>query len=108
MEYTARSEFRYPTPVELAGRRARVEQTRLWPALSIQEDPTRAEAAYSRLCSYWGTMGGLTTLRRYGKGYYRLLALRRNGKLSAEELEQRIAELKYGYMDTLNRTGAPV
>jgi len=32
--------------------------------------------------SRWGRKGGLVTLARYGRSYYRLLALRRHGKIT--------------------------
>ena len=35
----------------------------------------------------WGARGGRETLRRYGSGWFSLLALRRWGKISAAELE---------------------
>jgi hypothetical protein len=35
----------------------------------------------------WGRRGGRETLRRYGSGWFSLLALRRWGKISAAELE---------------------
>ena len=35
----------------------------------------------------WGSRGGRETLRRYGAGWFSLLALRRWGRLSAEDLE---------------------
>ncbi len=34
----------------------------------------------------WGRKGGLITLARYGRPYYRLLALRRHGKITPAEL----------------------
>jgi hypothetical protein len=34
----------------------------------------------------WGRRGGLTTLRRYGTSWYSALALKRWGKLEAEDL----------------------
>ena len=34
----------------------------------------------------WGRKGGLVTLARYGRSYYRLLALRRHGKITRAEL----------------------
>ena len=34
----------------------------------------------------WGRKGGLVTLARYGRSYYRLLALRRHGKIAPDEL----------------------
>ena len=34
----------------------------------------------------WGKKGGLVTLARYGRSYYRLLALRRHGKITSAEL----------------------
>lgn len=35
----------------------------------------------------WGRRGGLATLRRYGSDWFSLLALRRWGRISAEDLE---------------------
>jgi hypothetical protein len=35
----------------------------------------------------WGARGGRETLRRYGPGWFVLLALRRWGRISSEELE---------------------
>ncbi len=35
----------------------------------------------------WGRMGGLTVLRRYGTDWFSLLALRRWGRITAEDLE---------------------
>jgi hypothetical protein len=34
----------------------------------------------------WGRKGGLVTLARYGRSYYRLLALRRHGKITPAKL----------------------
>ena len=35
----------------------------------------------------WGRRGGLATLRRYGSDWYAMLALRRWGRISAEDLD---------------------
>ncbi len=35
----------------------------------------------------WGRRGGLATLRRYGSDWFALLALRRWGRISAEDLD---------------------
>ena len=34
----------------------------------------------------WGRRGGLETLRRYGRGWFRLLGRRRHGRITPEEL----------------------
>ena len=44
-------------------------------------------AAYSSMCATWGQLGGLTTFYRYGSSWYALLALKRWGRISAEDLE---------------------
>ena len=36
----------------------------------------------------WGRRGGLATLRRYGTSWYSALALKRWGRLEAEDLER--------------------
>jgi hypothetical protein len=36
----------------------------------------------------WGRRGGLATLRRYGTSWYSALALKRWGRLGAEDLER--------------------
>jgi hypothetical protein len=36
----------------------------------------------------WGRRGGLATLRRYGTSWYSALALKRWGKLDAEDLDR--------------------
>jgi hypothetical protein len=37
--------------------------------------------------AHWGFRGGRETLRRYGSDWYALLALRRWGRITAEDLE---------------------
>jgi hypothetical protein len=46
------------------------------------------------MCATWGGLGGLTTFYRYGPGYYRLLALRRWGKISDDALAEYVATAK--------------
>lgn len=51
--------------------------------LSYHEHRFRVHA---RQWAEWGRRGGLATLARYGRGHFRLLALRRWGKLAPEEV----------------------
>jgi hypothetical protein len=44
----------------------------------------------------WGRCGGLTTLRRYGTAWFSLLARRRWGKVSAEDLARAFSVLGGG------------
>ena len=57
--------YAYPSPVELARKRAAAERTR------------RA----------WGAVGGLTTPARHGAGHFRALALRRWGRITVADLD---------------------
>ena len=63
-----RQVYLYPHPLTLARNRAEAERTRL-----------ADSAAYSSMCATWGQIGGLTTLYRYGREHFRLLALHRWG-----------------------------
>lgn len=67
--------YLYPHPLTLARNRAEAERIRL-----------ADTEAYSAMCATWGQLGGLSTYYRYGPGYFRLLALRRWGRISAGEL----------------------
>lgn len=67
--------YLYPHPLTLARDRAEAERVRL-----------ADTAAYSEMCRTWGSLGGLTTLYRYGRDYFRLLSRRRAGKATPEEL----------------------
>lgn len=69
--------FLYPHPLTLARNRAEAER-----------DLLADRAAYSSMCATWGQLGGLSTYYRYGPSYYRLLALRRWGKIGAETLAE--------------------
>ena len=69
--------YLYPHPLSLARDRAEAERVRL-----------ADSAAYSEMCATWGSLGGLTTFYRYGADYYRLLARKRCGKATAEELAE--------------------
>lgn len=69
--------YLYPHPLTLARNRAEAEKIRL-----------ADSAAYSSMCATWGQLGGLTTFYRYGSDYFRLLAQRRCGKATAEELAE--------------------
>lgn len=71
------SVYLYPHPLTLAQDRAEAECIRL-----------ADSAAYSSMCAMWGSLGGLTTSYRYGSDYFRLLARRRCGKATAEELAE--------------------
>ena len=64
--------FLYPHPLTLARDHAEAERIRL-----------ADTAAYSSMCSTWGRLGGLTTLYRYGREHFRLLALHRWGDAAA-------------------------
>ena len=67
--------YLYPHPLTLARDHAEAERVRL-----------ADTAAYSSMCATWGSLGGRTTLYRYGAGYFGMLSRRRGGKVSAEEL----------------------
>ena len=69
--------YLYPHPLTLARNHAEAERMRL-----------ADSAAYSAMCATWGQLGGLTTFYRYGSDYFRLLARRRCGKATAEELAE--------------------
>ncbi len=67
--------YLYPHPLTLARDHAEAERFRL--ADSV---------AYSSMCATWGRLGGLSTYYRYGSAYFRLLAMRRWEKITAEDL----------------------
>lgn len=67
--------YLYPHPLTLARNRAEAERARL-----------ADTAAYSAMCATWGHLGGLSTLYAYGPAYFRLLALRRWGKATTDDL----------------------
>jgi hypothetical protein len=69
---SGRQVYLYPHPLSLARNRAEAERTRL-----------ADSAAYSSMCATWGQIGGLTTLYRYGREHFRLLALHRWGNAAA-------------------------
>lgn len=64
--------YLYPHPLTLARERVEAERMRL-----------ADSAAYSTMCATWGQLGGLTTLYRYGREHFRLLALHRWGDTAA-------------------------
>ena len=64
--------YLYPHPLTLARSHAEAERARL-----------ADSAAYSSMCATWGQLGGLTTLYRYGREHFRLLALHRWGDAAA-------------------------
>ncbi len=67
--------YLYPHPLTLARSHAEAERVRL-----------ADTAAYSSMCKTWGRLGGLTTSYRYGPSYFSVLARRRWGKASPDEL----------------------
>lgn len=67
--------YLYPHPLTLARDHAEAERVRL-----------ADSAAYSSMCATWGRLGGLSTYYRYGPSYFRLLAMRRWEKITAEDL----------------------
>ena len=67
--------YLYPHPLTLARDHAEAERSRLADC-----------AAYSSMCATWGRLGGLSTYYRYGSAYFRLLAMRRWEKITAEDL----------------------
>ncbi len=50
-------------------------------------DRERHRILHERDWRRWGSRGGRETFRRYGSGWFSLLALRRWGKITAAELE---------------------
>jgi hypothetical protein len=64
--------YLYPHPLTLARNHAEAERIQL-----------ADSAAYSEMCVTWGRLGGLTTLYRYGREHFRLLALHRWGDAAA-------------------------
>jgi hypothetical protein len=68
--------YLYPHPLTLARDHAEAERIRL-----------ADTAAYSSMCATWGRLGGLTTYYRFGPSWFRLLALRRLGKIDEADLE---------------------
>lgn len=68
--------YLYPHPLTLARDHAEAERVRL-----------ADTNAYSSMCATWGQLGGLTTFYRYGSSWYALLALKRWGRITAEDLE---------------------
>lgn len=72
--------FLYPHPLTLARNRAEAERIRL-----------ADTQAYAEMCATWGRVGGMTTLDRYGRGHYSLLARCRWGDPAARlELASRM------------------
>ncbi len=75
--------YLYPHPLTLARDRAEAERIRL-----------ADSAAYSSMCRTWGRLGGLSTYYAYGSAYYRVLALVRWGKATADDLDSARAGAK--------------
>lgn len=73
--------YLYPHPLTLARDHAEAEKVRL-----------ADTAAYSEMCRTWGSLGGLTTLYRYGTPWFSALAARRWNRISAEALAEQFAE----------------
>lgn len=62
------TEFLYPHPLTLARNRAELS------------DPASMRRA-------WGQLGGLSTYYRYGPSWFSLLALKRWGRITAQDLD---------------------
>ncbi len=62
-------------------------------AVQIAGDEHRALHGAAGDFARWGRLGGLETLRRYGRPWFSLLGRRRWGRVSAEALDRYRAEL---------------
>ncbi len=74
---------RWRVPVEIS----REELEALVERSAIVLERERHRLVHGDDCRRWGSRGGRETLRRYGPGWFVLLAWRRWGRLSPEELE---------------------
>ncbi len=74
---------RWGVPVEIP----REDLQRLVEASTVLLDRERHRLLHASDWQRWGRRGGLATLGRYGSDWFSLLALRRWGRISAEDLE---------------------
>ncbi len=82
LEFTHEAE-RWGVPVEIP----REDLQRLVEASTVLLDRERHRLLHGSDWQRWGRRGGLATLGRYGSDWFSLLALRRWGRISAEDLE---------------------
>ncbi len=82
LEFTHEAE-RWGVPVEIP----REDLQRLVEASTVLLDRERHRLLHGSDFARWGRRGGLATLRRYGSDWFSLLALRRWGRITVEDLE---------------------
>jgi hypothetical protein len=75
--------MRWRVPVEID----RSELEALVEASEVVLERERHRLVHAADWRRWGSRGGRETLRRYGAGWFSLLALRRWGRITAAELE---------------------
>lgn len=74
---------RWGVPVEIP----REDLESLVEASTVLLDRERHRLLHAGDWQRWGRRGGLATLRRYGSDWFSLLALKRWGRITAEDLE---------------------
>jgi hypothetical protein len=76
--------LRWGVPVEIE----RADLQRLVEASTVLLEREKHRLIHSSDWQRWSRRGGLATLRRYGTSWYSALALKRWGRLDAEDLER--------------------
>jgi hypothetical protein len=76
--------LRWGVPVEIE----RADLQRLVEASTVLLEREKHRLIHGSDWQRWGRRGGLATLRRYGTSWYSALALKRWGRLDAEDLER--------------------
>jgi hypothetical protein len=74
---------RWGVPVQIA----REDLQKLVEASAVVMDKEKHRLIHESDWKRWGRRGGLQTVRRYGRSWMALLALKRWGRISAEDLE---------------------
>jgi hypothetical protein len=76
--------MRWGVPAEIARR----DLERLVEASTVLLEREKHRPIHGSDWQWWGRRGGLATLRRYGTSWYSALALKRWGRLDAEDLDR--------------------
>jgi hypothetical protein len=82
LEFEVEAE-RWNIPVQIA----REDLERLVEASTVLMEREKHRLLHATDWQRWGRRGGLSTLRRYGTDWFALLALKRWGRISSEDLD---------------------